>query len=94
MRDSQILYIYSNDVSIMFGGRANGKTLSQQLRLILRYKDAPINFNSTSNPILFTDFLTSSANSQHKYLIWYKHELRCLYEKCKLANIKLREIIW
>ena len=94
LRDSQILYIFDNDRHIMMGGRANGKTLSHQLKLILSYKEKPIDFNSASDTIVFTDFFASSANSQREYMKWYLSELRQLYDKCKLANIKVREIKW
>lgn len=94
LRDSQILYIFNNDRHIMMGGRANGKTLSHQLKLILSYKEKPIDFSSTPDSIVFTDFFASSANSQREYMKWYLFELRKLYERCKSANIKVREIKW
>lgn len=96
LRDSQILYIFNNDRRIMMGGRANGKTLSHQLKLILNHKEKPIDFSNSSktNLIVFTDYFLSYGCSERRYVEWYKRELKDLYDKCKIANIKLREIIW
>lgn len=98
LKSWQIMYIYGNSQQVV-NGRGSGKTLAHQLKILLNYKEQPINLKQMRREdlILFSDYALNGFDRNIKmrqYSRWYINDLHDLYYKLSNCNIKLREIIF
>lgn len=85
----QVDYIFNNKEVVAARGRACGKTIAHQLKLLLDYKAPPLHIIPLTNFREFTDMPWSSL----KYTRWYAKELYTLFIELKSHGIKVRNII-